>query len=176
MATPKVTYPTNYNISKWMTYYDGISYDSAKWRNLANTPTTNELKNITELAKKIYDPICEHFKIKIPTTTIFRGKTLNEAVGGAVGSQHLNGSAMDIDGDMIQINNADIFMFVANNLEWDQMIWEKGDINKPGWVHISYVSDGSRPNRKRLTTFNKGVYKHAKTLTEFLDLKNEEYK
>jgi hypothetical protein len=176
MATTKVKYLTNYNLSKWMTYYDGISYDSANWRNILNTPTQAQLNNLIELGKHIYDPICEHFGKKIPTTTIFRNAELNEAVKGASGSQHMDGTAADIDGDMIKMKNSDIFMFVVNNLDWDQMIWEKGTIDNPGWVHISYISDGSRKNRKRLTTFNNGVYKHATSLTEFLELKKKEYK
>jgi zinc D-Ala-D-Ala carboxypeptidase len=176
MGTTKVVYPANYNLSKWMTFYDGISYDSAIWRNILNIPTDVELKNIIELAKHIYDPICDHFNVKVPTTTVFRNDELNKAVGGAVGSQHAVGQAVDIKGNSINIKNSDIFMFVANNLDYDQMIWEKGDINNSAWVHVSFVGDGSRKNRKKLTTFNNGVYKHAFSLNEFLDLKKVEYK
>ena len=43
--------------------------------------------------------------------------------------------------------NKEIFNFIKDNLEWDQMIWEFGDDKNPNWVHVSYVSEDA--NRRR---------------------------
>ena len=59
------------------------------------------------------------------------------------------GEALDLDADIYgKVTNADIFNYVKDNLEWDQMIWEFGDDEEPNWVHISYKDDG--PNRKQI--------------------------
>jgi len=59
------------------------------------------------------------------------------------------GEALDLDADIFgKITNADIFNYVKENLEWDQMIWEFGDDKEPNWVHISYKDDG--PNRNQV--------------------------
>jgi len=46
------------------------------------------------------------------------------------------------------VTNAEIFNYIKNNLEWDQMIWEFGDDEEPNWVHVSYKEAGT--NRKQL--------------------------
>jgi hypothetical protein len=36
------------------------------------------------------------------------------------------------------VSNADVFNFIKDNLEFDQMIWEFGTDKNPDWVHVSY--------------------------------------
>ena len=40
-----------------------------------------------------------------------------------------------------------MYHYIQENLDYDQMIWEFGDLNNPDWVHVSYVSEDA--NRKR---------------------------
>jgi len=59
------------------------------------------------------------------------------------------GEALDIDADIYgKVTNAEIFNYIKNNLEWDQMIWEFGDDEEPNWVHVSYKESGF--NRKQI--------------------------
>jgi hypothetical protein len=59
------------------------------------------------------------------------------------------GEALDIDADIYGgVTNAEIFNYIKNNLEWDQMIWEFGDDEEPNWVHVSYKEAGH--NRKQI--------------------------
>jgi hypothetical protein len=69
---------------------------------------------------------------------------LNTAIGGSKTSQHCKGEAIDVDG-MNGITNAQIFHYIKDNLEFDQLIWEFGTDEEPDWVHFSYTD--KRPNR-----------------------------
>ena len=70
------------------------------------------------------------------------------------------GEALDIDADIYgKVTNAEIFNYIKNNLEWDQMIWEFGDDEEPNWVHVSYKEAGhNRKQIKRAYRDHKGVY------------------
>lgn len=52
---------------------------------------------------------------------------------------------MDLDADVFgRINNADIFYFIKDNLEFDQLIWEFGTDKCPAWVHVSLSKRNNR--------------------------------
>jgi hypothetical protein len=71
------------------------------------------------------------------------------------------GQAMDIDDVFGHLTNAEMYHFIKDNLDFDQLIWEFGDKKNPNWVHVSYVS--KEDNRKRcLKAFkdNKGKTKY----------------
>jgi zinc D-Ala-D-Ala carboxypeptidase len=51
---------------------------------------------------------------------------------------------MDIDMDGSDISNRDVFMFIKDNLEFDQLIWEFGTKGNPDWVHVSYNTNGNQ--------------------------------
>ena len=54
---------------------------------------------------------------------------------------------MDIDDTFGHMSNADMFNFIKDNLDFDQMIWEYGDEDNPDWVHVSYKK---RENRNQI--------------------------
>jgi hypothetical protein len=69
-------------------------------------------------------------------------------IGGSVRSQHVEGRALDLDGDVYgKVSNAEIFEYIRENLEFDQLIWEFGTEDNPDWVHVSYVYDGINRGR-----------------------------
>ena len=52
--------------------------------------------------------------------------------------------------------NLEMFYYIKDNLDFDQLIWEFG-LENPKWIHVSYVS--KKENRKRvLITRRKGRY------------------
>ena len=53
---------------------------------------------------------------------------------------------MDIDDTFGRASNAEMFEFIREYLDFDQMIWEFGNEKNPSWVHVSYVGE---ENRKR---------------------------
>jgi zinc D-Ala-D-Ala carboxypeptidase len=134
------------NISKHITYEEATESFTAKRKQIANVPNVSQLNNMQDLAINVFEPVREHFNKPIKINSFFRSSALNISVGGASGSQHCanSGSAIDIDGTN-GITNKEIFDYIRNNIEFDQLIWEFGDSNEPSWVHVSY---NKRNNRK----------------------------
>ena len=121
--------------------------ESAKRHGVSNQPTEEHLANIKILCEKVLEPI----RMKIGPINIssgYRSKVLNHYIGGSLSSQHCEGKAADIDmDDMSNATNVEIFNYIKDNLEFDQLIWEMGNSNKPDWVHVSY---NAGKNRKQI--------------------------
>jgi hypothetical protein len=139
-------------VSKHISYADAIRSDMAKRKGLLNYFTPEQLDRMKVLAEKIYEPLVEHFQVFIYISSFFRTAAVNKLIGGAKKSQHLanDGSAIDLDVDgKDYITNKEIFDYIKDHLEFDQLIWEYGDDINPGWVHVSY-NEGK--NRKEILT------------------------
>ena len=54
---------------------------------------------------------------------------------------------MDIDDTFGYKTNAEMYHWIKDNLDFDQLIWEFGDDKNPNWVHVSYVSDEKNRNK-----------------------------
>ena len=79
----------------------------------------------------------------------YRSDALNEAIGGSKTSQHSTGEALDLDADVYGvITNADIFHYIDDRLDYDQLIWEFGTEENPDWVHVSFKKDGGNRREK----------------------------
>jgi hypothetical protein len=122
--------------------------ESAKRNGITNKPTAEHIENMKALATNIFQPIRDHFKVAIHISSGYRSKELNKAIGGSQTSQHSKGEAMDIDMDGTAITNRQIFLFIKDNLDFDQLIWEFGTKANPDWVHVSFKSKGT--NRKQV--------------------------
>ena len=121
---------------------------TAKRLNIDNTPDEWTTENLRQVAINIFQPLRDSFKCPIFVSSGYRSAELNTAIGGSRRSQHVEGRALDIDGDVYgRCTNSQIFNWIRENLEFDQLIWEFGDTDNPDWVHVSYVHDGF--NRKR---------------------------
>lgn len=137
-------------LSKHLSLAEVTRSDSAKRKGISNQPTAEHLENFKKLAEKIFEPIREHFKVPIHISSGYRSKELNAAIGGSLTSQHCSGEAIDIDmdGSASGVSNADVFNYIKNNLEFDQLIWEFGTDKNPDWVHVSYET--SSKQRKQI--------------------------
>jgi len=123
-----------------------IRSETAKRRGINNTPKPEHLDNMKVLAKKIFEPIRNYFKTPIFISSGYRSEALNKAIKGSRSSQHSLGQAIDIDMDGSgTISNKEVFEYIKNNIEFDQLIWEFGDVHNPDWVHVSY-SEGRNRN------------------------------
>lgn len=137
-------------LSPHLTLAEMIRSESAKRLRISNQPLPEHLDNMKLLAKNVFEPIRKHFGMPIYISSGYRSNALNKAIKGASkNSQHSLGQAMDIDMDGSGlISNANVFYYIKDNLEFDQLIWEFGDNYNPDWVHVSYVSPDK--NRKQI--------------------------
>ena len=153
------------NISKHITYDEATVSSKAKELKINNDPNSKQLTNMKLLAENIFEKVREHFDTPIYISSFFRSSKLNTKLKGSSTSQHCAnvGAAMDIDADVYKgVTNSDIFNYILENLNFDQLIWEFGNDENPDWVHVSYVSDIL--NRKEVLKAykdkdNKTVYK-----------------
>ena len=140
-------------ISKHISYKEGTYSQTALRRGLDNTPNEEQLKCMKEVAENLFEPLREWVGGPIKINSFFRGEPVNTAIGGSKYSQHMKGQAMDIDDTFGHKTNAEMYHYIKDNLDFDQLIWEFGDDKNPNWIHVSYVAH--RENRKKLTIAKK---------------------
>jgi zinc D-Ala-D-Ala carboxypeptidase len=136
-------------LSKNLSLAEVTKSATAKRRLIANEPTEEHIENLKALAENIFQPIREEFMCPIFVSSGYRSEALNEAIGGSKTSQHSKGEALDLDADVYGvITNADIFHYIEDRLDYDQLIWEFGTEENPDWVHVSFKKDGSNRREK----------------------------
>ena len=134
-------------ISKHVSYKEGVRSNTATRLNLDNTPGSYELSNMGILTDNIFEPLRKWVGGPIKINSFFRCENLNKAIGGSSRSQHCEGRAIDLDDTFGHKTNAEMFQYIKENLNYDQIIWEFGDDTNPDWVHVSYVSDNENRGR-----------------------------
>jgi hypothetical protein len=145
-------------LSKNLTLAEMTRSESAKRAGINNNATKEHIENMKLLASNIFQPIRDHFKKPIHISSGYRSKALNDSIKGtSKTSQHSSGEAMDIDMDNTNITNVQVFDYIKNNLNFDQLIWEFGTDKNPDWVHVSYESTGKQ--RKQIL---KAIKKNGK--------------
>jgi len=134
------------NISDHITYSEATKSLTAMREGINNTPDEQQLKNMRLWAYNIFEPMRAYFGRPIKIASFFRCRDLNSLVGGSLTSDHMQGCAADIDQDHNNEGptNAEIFFYVLDYLEFDQLIWEHGNDNSPDWVHIGYRHGANR--------------------------------
>jgi len=130
-------------LTQHFTLEELIKSQTGERRGIDNVPGAAELDCLKELCERVLEPIREHYG-PVHINSGYRGQALNKAVGGAVTSQHCMGQAADIE--VPGVANGDLAKWIAENLDFDQVILEcyrKGQPNS-GWVHVSYKVYGNR--------------------------------
>jgi len=148
-------------ISKHVSYKEGVYSNTATRRGIDNTPNDEQLDNMELIANEVFEPVRVWVGGPIKINSFFRSPDLNTAIGGSSKSQHCKGQAMDIDDTFGKATNAEMYNFIKENLDFDQMIWEFGSDDNPDWIHISYVSEDKNRRRclKAYKENNKTKYK-----------------
>ena len=117
-------------ISKHISEKEGVYSITATRRGIDNIPNSDELNNMRLLAEEVFEPLRTYVGGPIKINSFFRCPELNTAIGGSGKSQHCKGQAIDIDDTFGKMTNADMYYWIKDNLEFDQMIWEFGDDKK----------------------------------------------
>ena len=148
-------------ISKHITYKEAIRSNTALRLNINNIPNDYEISNMVGIASNVFEPLREYVGGPIKINSMFRSEALNRAIGGSSRSQHCQGRAIDLDDTFGHKTNAEMFNYIKNNLNFDQLIWEFGDDDNPSWVHVSYVSEDKNRNRCLKAYKENGKSKYA---------------
>ncbi|CAB5212891.1 Peptidase M15A, C-terminal [uncultured Caudovirales phage] len=123
---------------------------------IINNPQQIHIDNLTRLCVNVLEPIRAHFKRPIKIMSGYRCPALNDAVEGAKTSQHLSGEAADIE--VQGVDNADVWRWIDENLQFDQVIAEhlSETSGVAGWIHVSYNQFDNRG--EALSCIAKGKY------------------
>jgi len=134
-------------ISEHISLKEGIKSHTATRLGIDNTPRKIDLINMKTIAEKVFEPLRKWVGGPIAINSFYRSPQLNSAIGGSTTSQHCIGCALDLDDNYGYKTNAEMYEYIKNNLDFDQIIWEFGTDENPNWVHVSYVSEDA--NRRR---------------------------
>ena len=134
-------------ISNHISYKEGVYSNTATRKGIDNIPDEDQLANMQLIADEIFEPLRIYVNGPIKINSFFRSIELNKAIGGSSKSQHCKGQAIDIDDTFGRMTNTEMYHFIKENLDFDQLIWEFGDEDNPAWVHVSYVSKEDNRNR-----------------------------
>jgi NADH dehydrogenase FAD-containing subunit len=131
------------NISKHITLTEATKSNTATRLGINNTPNEATIETMKLTAEKVFEPLREILGA-IRVSSFYRSPDLNRAIGGSKSSQHCKGEAIDIDMDGTTVTNKQVFDFIKDNVNFDQLIWEFGTDANPDWVHVSYESTGKQ--------------------------------
>jgi nicotinamidase-related amidase len=118
-----------------------VKSETALRHDMDNTPGEAEIENLKRLAEKVLQPVRDHYGKGVKVNSGFRHPEVNAKVGGSKTSDHCKGQAADIE--IPGVPNADLAKWIAENLEYTQLILEfyTPGIPDSGWVHVSYNPD-----------------------------------
>ena len=134
-------------ISAHISYKEAVYSRTATRLDIDNDPDDMEVYRMSLIAEEVFEPLRAWVGGPIKINSFFRLPELNTAIGGSTKSQHCQGQAIDLDDTFGRATNAEMYDFIKEHLDFDQMIWEFGDDDNPDWVHISYVSSDKNRNR-----------------------------
>jgi zinc D-Ala-D-Ala carboxypeptidase len=133
-------------VSEHLTLGEATISGTAKSLGINNTPSKDVLEVMKHTAVNIFEKVRAHFGGRpIYVSSFYRAPEVNKAIGGSATSQHCKGEAMDLDGDVYEnASNKQIFEFIRDNLQFDQLITEGVAGGKIAWVHVSLKKTGNR--------------------------------
>ena len=133
-------------LSKYVSIGEVTYSDTAKRKGIDNSPTAEHLENLKVICTEVFDKVREHFGVPLYISSGYRGKELNAAIKGSESSDHCKGRALDLDQDYRGngVSNRQVFDYIKDNLEFDQLIFEMGSKENPDWVHVGYRKGANR--------------------------------
>jgi zinc D-Ala-D-Ala carboxypeptidase len=141
------------NLTANFTLSEMVKSETALRHDMDNTPGEVEIAALRLLCEKILQPVREHYGKGVKVNSGFRHPEVNAKVGGSKTSDHCKGQAADIE--IPGIPNADLAIWIMDNLEYTQLILEfyMPGVPDSGWVHVSY--DPANLKKQNLTATKK---------------------
>ncbi len=132
-------------VSKHISYNEGVRSATATKLKINNIPESDVFKNMVLVAEEVFEPLREWAKHPINVNSFYRSPKLNSAIRGSKYSSHMSGQAIDIS-TLGKKTNGELFEYIKEKLDFDQLIWEFGSDESPKWIHVSYKN--KKENRK----------------------------
>ncbi len=136
------------SLSEHFTLEELILSQTAARKGIDNTPSATIVQKLRKLAGALEEVRSLLGGVPILVSSGYRCPELNEAVGGATNSAHMDGLAADFTapafGTVMQVARK----IAASDIAYDQLIHEYGT-----WVHIGLAKDGVEPRSQKLSIF-----------------------
>ena len=133
-------------ISEHISFKEATNSNTGNKLEITNKPTDDIIKNMELIAEQVFEKLRKWVKAPIRVNSFYRCEKLNTALRGSLNSSHITGNAIDIS-SLGKKNNGQMFEYIKENLDFDQLIWEFGDDKNPNWIHVSYKN--KKDNRKQ---------------------------
>lgn len=146
MKKTKTKTKVSKKISENISFKEATFSQTAKKLKIKNEPSEEHLKNMKVVAENVFQPLRDWCGHAIRVNSFYRCEALNSAIRGSLNSQHIKGYAIDIS-SLGEKTNGELFEYIKENLEFDQLIWEFGNDESPKWIHVSYVNKKTNRNR-----------------------------
>ena len=133
-------------LSKNFSLAEMIKSQTAERKDINNNPNEDNIENLQRLCEHVLQPVRDHFGKVVSVSSVFRSPVFCVAIGSSTTSQHASGQAADFE--IYGLSNKVLADYIADNLDFDQLILEFWKPEEPnsGWVHCSYK--GADNNRK----------------------------
>ena len=136
-------------MAKYFTLNELTRSDTANRLGIKNNPDLYTVERLNYLMQ-ILDQIRKEWGSAIRVTSGYRCKALNKAVGGVTNSNHIYGTAADLQ--PVNGKLKDFFPFVKKccedmGLEWDEILYEKS--GKSEWLHFAFMRGTNGQRRKK---------------------------
>lgn len=125
-------------ISEHFSRKEAENSQTARRRGINNTIPDMLLKNVIAVAENVLEPVRKHYGIPFTPSSWYRSEGLCMAIGSKTTSQHAKGEAVDFE--VPGVSNYDLAVFIAEELNFDQLILEYYNNSDPnsGWLHVSH--------------------------------------
>ena len=100
------------------------------------------VEHMERLCEAVLQPVRDHFDRPVTITSGYRSPELCIAIGSKPTSQHAKGQAADFE--VPGVSNMEVAQWIADNLEFDQLILECYTGGNTGWIHCSYSTNSNR--------------------------------
>lgn len=133
-------------IAKYISYNEAIRSHKANKLFIDNTPDEDTIERMKHVGV-LFDVVRSFFGKPLRVNSFYRCQALNDALNRKKNtkSQHIKGEAIDIDGEISNIDNIDIFRHIKDSgIEFDQLILEGINRGKAEWVHVSRKKENNR--------------------------------
>ena len=120
-----------------------VRSDTAKKKNIDNTPTFEIVEHLEELVSNILEPLRAAYGMPIKISSGYRCPALNKAVQGSSTSVHMIGYAADLQvgGSFNKFRDFVVEWFRKTGTKFDQILLERNTKTGAKWIHIGLYNN-----------------------------------